>query len=68
MEKAKALKVWNKPMNHLVQGRDLIALGMKPSPKFGEILDDVYEKQLDGEIASKKDAIAYIREEFQHNN
>ncbi|SFV68146.1 tRNA nucleotidyltransferase [hydrothermal vent metagenome] len=68
LEKAKALKVWNKPMNKLVQGRDLIALGMKPSPEFGKILNEVYEKQLDGEIASKEDAEAYIREEFQHND
>lgn len=33
----------------LIFGRDLIALGLKPSEKFGVILDDCYEKQLDGD-------------------
>lgn len=32
----------------LVQGRDLIALGLKPSGKFKTILNECYEKQLDG--------------------
>nr|WP_299215014.1 HD domain-containing protein [uncultured Allomuricauda sp.] len=33
----------------IILGRDLIALGLKPSEKFGDILDNCYEKQLDGD-------------------
>lgn len=47
LEKSKNLKVSTKPLENLLQGKDLIALGMKPSVKFKIILDDVYVKQLD---------------------
>ena len=38
-------------------GRHLIELGLEPSPKFGEILDAVYEMQLDGKIINLDEAI-----------
>jgi len=34
----------------LIMGRHLIALGLKPSPKFGVILREAMEAQLDGEF------------------
>jgi hypothetical protein len=37
-------------------GRHLIELGLEPSPKFTEILDAVYELQLDGKIAGLDEA------------
>ena len=37
-----------------------IDLGLIPSPKFSEILDIVYEKQLNGEIKTKEDAFVYL--------
>jgi tRNA nucleotidyltransferase (CCA-adding enzyme) len=47
LEKAKELKIHNEPIKALVQGRDLIALGFKPSLKFKEILDFAFDLQLD---------------------
>lgn len=44
----------------LVLGRHLIALGMKPSAKFGEILRRLYEAQLDGCFKSTEDGIEYL--------
>ncbi len=38
-------------------GRHLIELGLNPSPKFKEILDAVYEMQLDGQILNIDDAL-----------
>lgn len=35
----------------LLQGRHLVARGMRPSPKFSAILGDAFEAQLDGEFA-----------------
>jgi len=32
----------------IMRGRDLIALGMKPGPAMGELLDRLYDAQLDG--------------------
>lgn len=43
-----------KPVEPLVKGRDLIALGMKPSPEFGAILKGCFDLQIEG---MSKDAI-----------
>ena len=64
LEKAKGLKVQNRPMEHFLQGRDLIALGMEPLPRFGEILDEVYGLQLDGVIASREEALEYVTKHY----
>ena len=61
LEKAKALKVQNRPLDPLLQGRDLIALGLEPSPRFKVILDEVYELQLEGKISKKVEALEYIK-------
>jgi len=64
LEMAKSLDVTRSAPKPLLQGRDLIALGLKPSPRFKEILDAVYVKQLDGEVGSLEEAIAVVRGEF----
>jgi len=60
LEKSKELKVLTEPLKNLLQGRDLITLGLKPSVKFKTILDDVYTRQLNGEIESKNKALEYV--------
>jgi poly(A) polymerase len=44
----------------LLNGRDLIAVGLKPGPYFGEILRAVGDLQLSGELNSKDDALKYL--------
>jgi tRNA nucleotidyltransferase (CCA-adding enzyme) len=68
LEKAKDLKVKNKALNNLLQGRDLIDLGLEPSPQFKTILDEVYELQMDGKIKSKNEALNYVEmsSKFSH--
>ena len=61
IEKSKDLKVSSKPLEPLLQGRDLIALGLEPSAKFKEILDAVYTLQLDGTIDTKDEALAFTK-------
>ena len=61
LEKAKNLSVQNKPLNNVLQGRDLIALGLKPSPEFKRILDYVYELQLNGTVSNKEEALICIQ-------
>ena len=43
----------------LVNGRDLIAAGLKPGPAMGRILHEIAERQLTGEISSHEAAIAF---------
>jgi poly(A) polymerase len=48
----------------LVRGDDLIALGLKPGPKFGEILEAVETRQLEGELNSREEALDWVRKQF----
>jgi tRNA nucleotidyltransferase/poly(A) polymerase len=41
----------------LITGDDLIAIGQKPGPRFREVLDRVYDAQLEGRIRSKAEAL-----------
>jgi hypothetical protein len=41
----------------LVTGRDVIALGVKPGPRIGEILEAVREAQMTGEIDTRDAAL-----------
>jgi len=59
LAEAQKLQVEESSMPPLLQGRDLIALGLKPSPRFGEILSTVYEAQMDGRFVTREDAVSY---------
>ncbi|MBF8300706.1 MAG: cca [Acidobacteria bacterium] len=57
IERARTLGVEHRPPAPLLMGRHLLALGLSPGPKVGEILQQVYDKQLDGEVRSVGEAI-----------
>ena len=57
LERARELGVEHAPPKPLLLGRHLLALGVKPGPRMGEILRAVYERQLDGAIRSVEDGI-----------
>ncbi len=48
----------------LIGGNDLIALGFKPGPEFKSILREIEDLHLDGAIASREQAIAFVRENY----
>ena len=48
----------------LVCGDDLIALGLKPSPKFGEILEAVETRQLEGTLRTREEALEWVKHEY----
>lgn len=50
----------------LVRGDDLTALGFTPGPLFGEILRQVEDRQLGGELTSREQALEWIEENFRH--
>jgi poly(A) polymerase len=56
----------NEPMipPPLVKGDDLIAMGLKPGPKIGEILEAVQTRQLEGTFADRDAALAWVKEEY----
>jgi hypothetical protein len=64
-EKARALGVEHRAPEPLLRGRDLLALGLSPGPRVGEVLKQIYERQLDGEITSVDQGVAAARELLQ---
>jgi poly(A) polymerase len=48
----------------LIGGNDLIALGFKPGPEFKAILREIEDLHLDGAIATREQAIAFVRENY----
>ncbi len=61
IERVCELKIEQEAPQAILMGRHLIELGLNPSPRFKEILDAVYEKQLDGQITNLEEAIAEAR-------
>ena len=47
----------------LVRGDDLIALGLKPGPKFGEILEAAETQQLEGKLRTREEALEWVKRE-----
>jgi putative nucleotidyltransferase with HDIG domain len=45
----------------LVNGRDLIAMGCQPGPHFAKILLDAQNLQLEGGLASREEALKWLR-------
>jgi tRNA nucleotidyltransferase (CCA-adding enzyme) len=62
LERARALGVEHAPPPPLVMGRHLLSLGLPPGPRVGEILKQIYERQLDSEIKTLDDGLALARE------
>ena len=57
--RAAALGVLEQPPKPLLQGRDAQALGVKPGPAMGALLQAAFEAQLDGEFADLPGAVAW---------
>ncbi len=45
----------------LINGKDLIAMGMRPGPEFSDILTLIQTEQLEGSINSREQALEYTR-------
>ncbi len=48
----------------LVRGDDLIALGLKPGPQFGEILEEVETRQLEGNLRTREEALEWVKRTY----
>jgi tRNA nucleotidyltransferase (CCA-adding enzyme) len=62
LERARQLGVEHAPPQPLVKGRHLLALGVAPGPALGDVLRQVYERQLDGTVQDFDAAFALARE------
>ncbi len=46
----------------LANGDDLIAVGLQPGPAFKHILDETYDAQLEGQVTTREQAIAFAQQ------
>jgi len=44
----------------LIRGRDLLALGLSPGPRIGELLEAIETAQLEGEIKTREEAFKLL--------
>ena len=47
-----------------ITGQDVIALGYRPGPRVGQILNFIRQKQVEGEIKNREEALAVLKEKF----
>ncbi|MCW8130810.1 MAG: CCA tRNA nucleotidyltransferase [Planctomycetota bacterium] len=45
----------------LIDGEDLKALGLTPGPRFRAILADIEDRQLEGALTTREEALAYVK-------
>ena len=62
LERARQLGVEHAPPAPIVKGRHLLELGLKPGPRVGAVLRQIYEKQLDGSITTLEEGIALAKD------
>jgi poly(A) polymerase len=48
----------------LLWGRDLLAMGHAPGPRLGEILREVRQRQIAGELRSREEALRFVEEHY----
>ena len=61
LDRARSLGVEHAPPAPLLLGRHLLQLGLPPGPRIGHVLRQVYERQLEGEVATTAAAIEAAR-------
>lgn len=59
---AKAQEFASEPLipPRLITGKDLIARGLTPSPRFAEILDHIQTEQLENRLSTRQEALTYL--------
>ena len=60
--KAHVLALSDSAPKPLMLGRHLLALGLKPNPKFKPMLDAAFEAQLDGAFSDEAGGVAWLRD------
>jgi len=58
LDRARQIGAHTGPPEPILLGRHVLALGLRPGPRVGEVLKAVYEEQLDGSITTLDAAIA----------
>ena len=61
LDRARRLGIEHAPPKPLVLGRHLLEIGVQPGPDMGKLLKKIYEKQLDGEVTTLEEGLAWAK-------
>ena len=61
LEKKKEYEEENLKPKPLINGNDLIALGLKPGPQFKVILEEAWELQLENTFKNREEALEWVK-------
>ncbi len=64
LDVAESLNIQRQRLEPLLLGRHLLELGFSPGPIMGEILQVVFEQQLNGEVQSLEEAKEWVRKKY----
>jgi tRNA nucleotidyltransferase (CCA-adding enzyme) len=67
ISRVRELEVEQRAPDRLLQGRHLLELGLTPSPLMGQIINEVYEMQLDGRVRTLEEAREAARRIMEQN-
>jgi tRNA nucleotidyltransferase (CCA-adding enzyme) len=67
LERARTLGVEHRPPGPILLGRHLLALGLSPGPRVGEVLKSVYELQMDGAVTTLDEALLAAKRLVEEN-
>ncbi len=62
---AKTYTVWEEQPKAWIQGRDMIEMGMKPGPHFGNWIQKSFDLQLDGELVNRAEALSWLKNQLK---
>lgn len=68
LAKKEEYRINRETIKPLLQGRDLIPLGVPPGPDMGRYLKRLYELQLDGGFQSKRKGLRILKDMLQKRN
>lgn len=60
-DRCQHLNIWQTPPSPILQGRHLIACGIRPGKNMGAILEKCFDAQLDGAFADEDGALAFLK-------
>jgi poly(A) polymerase len=63
-QKWEEFKALPPPPLKLVTGKDLIALGLKPGPRFSEIIRSVEDSILEGTVKTREEALEFVKSQL----
>ncbi|MFO7886074.1 MAG: polya polymerase, partial [Desulfobacteraceae bacterium] len=50
-----------------IRGRDLVAMGLKPGPKFKSIMEEILNARLDGKVETREEELAFAEKHIKRN-